>query len=155
MNSIRVHRGTVVREIQASDTTPDYRDSFELTTSSEDTRSAEQWMRAAFEGAPRPVRWFLLLGWRLVLGLRLGPLSAPDYILGWRIASREHNEVRIELQSALMRACLTLHLAGSMAVWHTNVYYIRPMARLLWEPVGVIHRQVVPYLLKRATSLRI
>jgi hypothetical protein len=54
-----------------------------------------------------------------------------------------------------MRARLTLHLANSLATWHTNVYYTRPLARLLWEPVGVIHRQVVPYLLKRAASLRL
>jgi hypothetical protein len=131
---------------------PDYADRFEVAISRMDTRTAEQWYRTAFEEAPHPIRWFLLLGWRRVLGLRLGPRSSPDYILGWRIASREPREVRLELHSTLMMAQLTLHLANSTAVWSTHVVYMHPLARPLWAAVGVIHRQMVPYLLKRAAS---
>lgn len=130
-----------------------YTDRFEVAIPRVDTRTAEQWFRAIFEDAPCPVRWFLLLGWRGVLGLRLGPRPSPDYILGWRIASREAEEVRLELYSALMEAQLTLHLAGSAAVWNTNVSYTQPLARPLWATVGVIHRRIVPYLLRRAASL--
>jgi hypothetical protein len=105
-----------------------------------------------FEDAPRPVHWFLLLGWRRVLGLRLGPRPSPDHILGWRIASRQPEEVRLELHSALMVAQLTLHLASSTAFWSTNVCYTRPLARPLWAAVGMIHRRMVPSLLGRAAS---
>ncbi len=150
---LRVHRVAVIRESRATDTSPDYRDRFEVAIRSTDTRTAEQWLRAVFEDAPRPMRWFLLLGWRGVLGLRLGPRPSPDHILGWRIASEEPDEVRLELHSALMKAQLALRLSSSTAVWSTNVSYTQPLARPLWAAVGVIHRQVVPYLLGRAASL--
>jgi hypothetical protein len=151
--SIRVHRVAVVLETQATDNSPNYRDMFEVPISSADTRTSEQWFRAIFEDAPPPVRWFLLLGWRGVLGLRLRPRPSPDYILGWRIASREPDEVRLELHSAFMKVQLALRLSNSKAVWSTNVYYTRPLARPLWAAVGVIHRRMVPYLLGRAASL--
>lgn len=151
--SIRVHRVAVVLETPATDNSLDYRDMFEVLIPSTDTRTSEQWLRAVFEDAPRPVRWFLLLGWWGVLGLRLGPRPSPDHILGWRIASREPDEVRLELHSVLMNAQLALHLSSSTAVWSTNVSYRRPLARPLWAAVGVIHRQMVPYLLGRAASL--
>jgi hypothetical protein len=131
---------------------PDYRDRFEVAIPRTDSRTAEQWLRAVFEDAPRSVRWFLLLGWRGVLGLQLGPRPSPDHILGWRIASRQSEEVRLELDSALMKAQLTLHLSSSTAVWSTNVSYMRPLARPLWAAVGVIHRRMVPFLLGRAAS---
>jgi Protein of unknown function (DUF2867) len=153
VGSIRVHRVAVVQQTRATDNSPDYRDMFEVPIPSTDTRTAEQWLRAVFEDAPRPVRWFLLLGWRGVLGLRLGPRPSPDHILGWRIASREPDEVRLELHSALMNVQLALHLSSSTAVWSTHVYYTQPLARPLWAAVGVIHRQMVPYLLGRAASL--
>jgi hypothetical protein len=130
----------------------DYSDRFEVAIPRTDTRTAEQWLRAVFEEAPRPVRWCLLLGWQGVLGLRLGPRPSPDHILGWRIVSREPEEVRLELRSGLMKAQLALHLSSSTAVWRTHVSYMQPLARPLWATVGVIHRQMVPYLLGRAAS---
>lgn len=153
--SIRVRRVAVVVQTQNTDNSPDYRDRFEVSIPGTDTRTAEQWLRAVFEEAPRPVRWFLLLGWRGVLGLQLGPRPSPDHILGWRIASREPEDVRLELHSALMNAQLALHLSSSTAIWRTNVFYTKPLARPLWAVVGVIHRQIVPYLLGRAASFQL
>ncbi len=150
--SIRVHRVAPVLECSTIDNPPDYRDAFEVSTDKADTRTSEQWLRAVFEDAPRPMRWFLLLGWRGVLGLRLGPRPSPDHILGWRIASREPDEVHLELHSVFMHAQLFLHLSNLTAVWSTHVYYTRPLARPLWAAVGVIHRQMIPYLLGRAAS---
>jgi hypothetical protein len=130
-----------------------YRDRFEVNIPRTDTRTAEQWWRAVFEDAPRSVRWFLLLGWRGVLGLRLGPRLSPDYILGWRIVESSPEEVCLELHSRLMKVQLTLHLSSSTAVWRTHVSYTHPLARPLWATVGVIHRRMVPSLLRRAASL--
>lgn len=152
--SIRVRRVAAAAQTPATDNVPDYRDSFEVPIRSTDTRTAEQWMRAVFEDAPQPVRWFLLLGWRGVLGLQLGPRPSPDHILGWWITSRETEEVCLELHSALMNAQLALHLANSTAVWNTNVFYTKSLARPLWAVVGVIHRQIVPSLLGRAASFQ-
>jgi uncharacterized protein DUF2867 len=151
--SRRVHRVAASLLTRATDNPPDYTDAFEVPTDRTDTRTPEQWLRALFEDAPRPVRWFLLLGWRGVLGLRLGPRPSSAHILGWRIASREPDEVRLELHSALMKAQLALHLSSSTAVWSTRVYYTQPLARPLWAAVGLIHRLMVPYLLGRAASL--
>ncbi len=103
------------------------------------------------EGAPLPVRWFLLLGWRAGLGLRLGPRSSPEHVLGWRIAAREPDAVRLELQSVLMTAELVLRVAGSTAALASSVSYTRRAARPLWAMALPVHRRVVPYL-RRAAS---
>lgn len=148
---ICAHR--VAAETRAADNPQDYIDAFEVTALRMDTRTPEQWLRTVFESAPRPVRWFLLLGWRWVLGLQLGPRPSPDHILGWRIVSKELDAVRIELRSASMTAQLILSIASSKVVLTTNVYYTRRLAHLLWAPVSLIHRQMIPYLLGRAASL--
>src|SRR5438132_5006213 len=49
-----------------------------------DERSTEQWARAIWEDAPVALRWFIVAGWRFVLGLRLGARHSPDHVLGWR-----------------------------------------------------------------------
>ncbi len=152
VSSIRVRRIAVVRETRATGNSPNYKDMFEVSIPDTDTRTAEQWVRAIFEDAPRPVRWFLLLGWRGVLGLRLGPRTSPDHILGWPIVTREPDAVCLELHSTLLKSQLALNLAGATAVWSTRVYYTWPLARPLWAAVGVIHRQMVPRLLRRAAS---
>ncbi|HZS79281.1 MAG TPA: DUF2867 domain-containing protein [Ktedonobacteraceae bacterium] len=155
IDAIRMHRVAVVVQTPAANNSTDYRVTFEVPISKMDTRTAEQWVRAIFEDAPRPVRWFLLLGWRGVLGLRLGPRASPDHILGWQIVSRDPREVRLELHSALMKFQQTWHLSNSTAVWSTIVSYKKPLARPLWAVVGVIHRQMVPYLLGYAASCQV
>ncbi|GCE15468.1 DUF2867 domain-containing protein [Tengunoibacter tsumagoiensis] len=149
---IRVHRIAADQEIRTTDNPSDYSDAFEVQTSSMDTRTAEQWSRALFEHAPRLVRWFLLLGWRWVLGLRLGPRPSSDHVFGWRIASREPDAIRLELHSTFMTAQLILRVASSTVVLTTNVFYTQRLARPLWAAVGMIHRQMIPYLLRRAAS---
>jgi len=151
--SRRAHRVTATLLTRTTDNPPDYSDAFEVPTDRADTRTPEQWARAVFESAPRKSRWFLLLGWREVLGLRLGPRSSSEHVLGWRIVETSPEAVRLELRSALMTAHLILRVAGSTAVLITNVYYTRPLAHPLWAAVGLIHRQMIPYLLGRAASL--
>ena len=143
--SIRAHRVAAVLETRATDNPPDYSDAFEVPTSSTDTRTPEQWWRAVFAGAPRPVLLFLLLVWRGVLGLRLGPR-------GRGIASTEPDAVRLELHSVFMTFQRLRRVVNSMAVLTTNVYYTRRLARPLWAVVGPIHRRMIPYLLVGAAS---
>ena len=152
-SSRRVHRVAATLETRTTDNPPDYRDAFEVPTDRTDTRTPEQWARAVFESAPRKSRWFLLLGWRGVLGLRLGPRPSSDHVLGWRIVETSPEADRLELRSAVMTAHLILRLASSTAVLTTHVYYTRPLAHPLWAAVGPIHRQMIPSLLGRAASL--
>ncbi len=152
-SSRRAHRVAATLETRTTDNPPDYRDAFEVPTDRTDTRTPEQWARAVFESAPRKSRWFLLLGWRGVLGLRLGPRPSSDHVLGWRIVETSPEAVRLELRSAVMTAHLILRVASSTAVLTTHVYYTRPLAHPLWAAVGPIHRQMIPSLLGRAASL--
>jgi len=103
-SSRRAHRVAAPLETRTTDNPPDYRDAFEVPTDRTDTRTPEQWARAVFESAPRKSRWFLLLGWRGVLGLRLGPRPSSDHVLGWRIVETSPEAVRLELRSAVMTA---------------------------------------------------
>jgi hypothetical protein len=56
----------------------DYSDSFAAETATEDDLGPEQLARAVLEGAPRPVRWLLLAGFRYGLNLRLASLRSAE-----------------------------------------------------------------------------
>ena len=56
-------------------------------------------MREVLEGAPRPVRWFVLFGWRVGLGLRPRAVASPTHVLGWRVVSRTPRVVILAQQS--------------------------------------------------------
>ena len=126
----------------------DYADSF--TVSGPEGRTAEQWARATFEGAARPVRWVLVLGWRVVLGLRLGPRPSPDHVLGWQIIDNSPDEIRLELRSPATTARLVVHVDGARVQLTTLVDHERRRSRPLWAVLAPVHRQFVPYLLTRA-----
>lgn len=66
-------------------TEANYVDAFEVGAPAGGVHSPEQWARAALEGAPQPLRLFIVFGWRVVLGFRLGPQASADHILGWRV----------------------------------------------------------------------
>jgi hypothetical protein len=111
--------------------------------------SAEGWARSVFEGAPVAVRWFVVVGWRLGLGLRLGPRT-PEHVLGWRITGRGANSLTLEQQSWMLTAQLVCWTSNQRSMHATFVRYDRPAARWLWPPVSLLHRRIVPYLLLRA-----
>jgi hypothetical protein len=149
---VDVRRIVPGRDPETTGDRSDYTDAFEVSRPSPDMRSAEEWSRDVFEGAPRAVRWFLLAGWRVVLGLRPSPGWSADHVLGWRIVDHGRQRIGLERKSPIMTAGLVLRLSDSKAVLSTNVDYAGRMARLLWTFVGPIHRQAIPYLLKRAAS---
>ena len=128
----------------------DFTCAYEIEIAPGDDRSAEQWARAAWEGAPAPLRWFMVVGWRFVLRLRLGPPSTPDHILGWRIAERRQDETVCELASTFFHASNTFRRVDGRLVWSTAVTYDRPIARLIWPPVSLLHRPLVRAALRRA-----
>src|SRR5258708_2510408 len=93
--------------------------------SPDDGRSTEQWARSAWEDAPLGVRWFLVAGWRWVLGLRLVPGHARDSVLGWSIVDRLPNETAVEARSRVLTAHNTFRREGGRLIWSTFVRYDR------------------------------
>jgi len=142
-------------QIRALDTLaePDYAAAWEVTIADGDARSAEQWARATFEDAPRALRAFIVTGWRVGLGLRLGPRPSPDHVLGWKIVTAAANPIVLSVQSALLgSAHLVLRVEGSRAVLASFVRYEKLGARPIWSATQPIHHRIVPYLLRRAAS---
>jgi len=132
------------------DADSDYCGGFAIDLPSRNEGSTEQWARTILEGAPVALRWFIVAGWRFVLGLRLGPRHSTEHILGWRITRRLHDETVLEVRSAFLTAHLVFDRDGSRLVWSTFVRYDRRIAALIWPPVSLLHRRIVPYTLARA-----
>jgi hypothetical protein len=130
----------------------DYTYACELTTSTTDDRSAEQWARAVFEGAPRLFRWFIVTGWIVGLGLRLGPRPSPSHVLGWRILSAAPTAIVLGVESFLLSAQLVVQVQNSRVLHTTFVRYERRPARILWAAAEPVHRRVIPYLLGHAAT---
>lgn len=125
-----------------------YEDTFHVATGG--PRSPEEWARAAFEGAPPPVRLFLLFGWRAVLGLRLGPRPSAEHVLGWRITNSGSETIHLTSRSPLMAAQLVMRVEGPGVTLSTHVSFEGRGGRPVWALVGPIHRRLIPYLLGRA-----
>ena len=130
---------------------PDFACGYEIDVAPADDRSAEQWARAAWEGAPAPLRWFIVTGWRLVLRLRLGPRPSPDHILGWKILERRADETVCQLRSSFLNAYNTFRRVEDRLVWSTFVIYDRPIAKVIWPPVSLLHRPLVRVALRQAS----
>jgi hypothetical protein len=132
----------------------DFACGYAIDVAADDHRSSEQWARAAWEGASAPMRWFIVFGWRFVLRLRLGPRHSPDYILGWRIVDRDRAETACQLESPFMNAFNTFRLDQGRLVWSTFVFYERPVARMIWPPLSIVHRLLVRMSLRRAQRVQ-
>ncbi|MEV5574800.1 hypothetical protein AB0L06_32595 [Spirillospora sp. NPDC052269] len=131
----------------------DFACSYEVAIATGDQRTSEQWAREIWEGAAAPLRWFMIIGWRFVLGLRLGPLtSSPEHILGWRIVTNGADEVVCRLGSGSLDADNVFQRLDDTFVWSTFVTYKRRRARVVWPPVSLIHRLLVRISLQRAAE---
>jgi hypothetical protein len=105
-----------------------------------------------FEGAPPILRSCILFGWRVVLGLRLQPLHAPDRVLGWRMVGEtpDHDSLSLEADSRLLRAENLVAVDDHVVLWVTVVHFESRFGRLLWGAASVVHHRTIPYLLDRA-----
>jgi hypothetical protein len=128
----------------------DFACAYEVAIAPGDNRTSEQWARAIWEGAPAPLRWVMLAGWRLVLRLRLGPRHSADHILGWRIVDRGPDETVCQLRSGFLNAHNMFRKVDGKFVWSTFVTYERPIGRVIWPPVSLVHRLLVRIALRRA-----
>jgi hypothetical protein len=130
----------------------DYSDSFEAELAPGDGRSPEQLARAVFEGVPRPVRWLLVAGFRFGLGLRLAPRASSEHVLGWAIVAREPDAITVQAQSWFLTSRLVFRGHESRVTQATFVRYDRPIAAIIWLPVSIVHRQIVPRLVRHAAA---
>ncbi len=157
----RAHRVGVPDAIRSGDEidAPDYASAFEVTLANADAYSAEQCARRAFEGAPRALRWFVLMGWTTVLRLRLGPRTSTDYVLGWKLAAAtpggpEPGRVTLEVHSSLITARKVVEVERSRVTVTTFVRYERRLGRRIWSALAPVHHLTEPLLLTLAASRR-
>lgn len=134
--SVRVRATSPVSVSGVDQREPDFSCAYEVAVPAGDTRSSEEWARVVWEGAPAPLRWFMVAGWRFVLRLRLGPLHSPDHILGWRIVDRSADVIACQLGSRFLNAHNIFRRVDGTLVWSTFVNYERPWARVIWVPVS-------------------
>jgi hypothetical protein len=133
-----------IRSLGAMDS-PDYVDLSTVTVGATD-RSPEEWARALLEVTPTgrsaPVLW-------RALGLRLGPSNSPDYVQGWKIPDRGDDWVRIQAASWFMTAHAVVQFDDGRLSVALFVRYDQPIAAFVWPPVSVMHRRVMPVLLRQ------
>jgi len=150
----RVEVGEVLR---TADTLadPDYATAFEVTVVGAQARSAEEWARVIFEDAPPALRWFVVLGWKTILGLRLGSARSPDHVLGWKIQSKETETVVLEVCSALMTANKVVWVDASRLTVATFIRYDWRWGRAVWSAVAPVHHRTDPLLMTYAASRKL
>jgi Protein of unknown function (DUF2867) len=128
----------------------DYADTFEVAITP--GRTAEQWARAVFEGAPAGMRTFLSIGWRL-LGVQLAPPRVTGHVLGWRIVKDSPDVVVLQARSmAGLTARLVLQADAAALRFATFVRCDRLVGKALWFGVAPLHRLVVSRLLGDAAQ---
>lgn len=109
----------------------------------------EQVVHTTVNGLPR---WLLLLipfVQRAFLGLRLKLRPSPDRLLGWKIADRGENWIRIEAASWFLTGHVVMHVDEGRVSLASFIRYDRRLAAFVWPPVSLIHRQVALTLIRR------
>jgi hypothetical protein len=148
----RSHEVPVPDELTARQdlATTDFAYACRLDVDTAPARSAEQWARAVFEDAPKALRWFIVSGWIVGLGLRLGSRRSRDYVLGWTIVSNTPDVIVLGVGSFMLTARLVVRVSESDVVHATFVRYDRRPAKLIWPIAAVMHRRIIPLLLRGA-----
>jgi Protein of unknown function (DUF2867) len=129
---------------------PDYLDATACAVDGA-ARTAEDWARATFEGAPGPVRVVLRLGWRWGLRLGLGPYPAPGHVLGWPILDGAPDRMVLGVRSSVLGPCrLVVQVEPDRMVLTTVIRYEHRISRPVWTVVGPLHRLITRLLVTRA-----
>jgi hypothetical protein len=129
-----------------------YATAFAVGRAEGDDRTPEEWARSAFEDAPRVVRWFVLFGWRYVLGFVLGPRPSPVHVSGWSVLRTEPAVLVLGVQSRLLTAHKWVRVEHDTVVMTTFVHYAGALGRVAWTLVVPVHHRTEPYLLGRAAA---
>ncbi|HEX2240368.1 MAG TPA: hypothetical protein VHJ82_04430 [Actinomycetota bacterium] len=126
---------------------PDYGDLFTAATPAAEHFSPEQWARAGVSDAAGAAGQFV---WRVILGLRLAPVSSPDHIGGWQIADGDATWTSLVASSWCLTANIVIAVAPEEVSAATFIRYDKPPAAFLWPVVAAGHRSAMPRLLHAA-----
>jgi len=110
----------------------------------------EQLIQAALKGVPRGLLVLVPLVQRVFLGLRLELRPSPDRLLGWKIADRDENWIRIEAASWFLTGHVVMHFDEDRLSFASFIRYDRWLAAIVWPPISLIHRQVALALVRGA-----
>lgn len=149
ISTVRLRRDvpTEIRTLGALENA-DYADI--VTATIEDTPpEPERLVHATVDEMPRWLRLLIIFVQRVFLGLRLEWRASPDHLLGWKIADRDENWVRIETASWFMTAHVLMHVDEGRISVATFIRYDRRLAAFVWPPVAIVHRQVALTLVRR------
>lgn len=125
----------------------DYADHFVLPTDAAAT--VERWARVMFGDTPDAIELFL---WRGLMGLRLSRTASANTVAGWQIGEQSAEWIRLEATSWFLTANLVVQASGDSVALGTFLRYDRWLAHLVWPPLSVLHRRLVPGVLRKAAS---
>ena len=131
---------------------PDYADVFTTTAREVPPRPVDRWFRSVMNEVPEGLRGFTFLAQRGLLGLRLDPRPASGRLIGWRFADGGEDWFRLEAASWMLTGHIVFKADGRHLTFATFVRYDHPLARLVWPPVSLIHRQVGRALMRYAAA---
>lgn len=131
---------------------PDHASSFAADLVGASARSAEKWASSILTGAPRPVDWFVVLGWRVLLRLRLAPPGDLGAIAGWRVTTNRPDSVTLEVGSSLVTARKVLMVDADRLTLTTYVWFQGRRGRVVWSVLAPVHHRVEPLLISLAAS---
>jgi hypothetical protein len=112
----------------------------------------EQVIHATLNGLSRGLLFLIPFVQRVFLGLRLKLRPSPDHLLGWKIADRGENWIRIEAASWFLTGHVVMHVDKGRISFASFIRYDRRLAAFVWPPVSLIHRQVALALVRSATQ---
>ncbi|PMR61548.1 hypothetical protein C1A38_08590 [Verrucosispora sp. ts21] len=125
----------------------DYADHFLLPTDA--AAPVELWARVMFGDTPDAIELFL---WRGLMGLRLSRTVSADTVAGWQIAEQDDEWIRLEATSWFLAANMVVQATGDSVALGTFLRYDRWLAHLVWPPLSILHRRLVPGVLRKAAS---
>jgi hypothetical protein len=100
------------------------------------------------------MRALVVAGWKLGLGLRLGPVPSDDHVLGWKIASISTDLVILEVKFRFGAAHNIVRVEGPRVVVATFVRHEERGGSTVWAMAAPLHHRIVPYLLGHAAEWR-
>jgi hypothetical protein len=148
----RVRQIAVPSEAKARSTLDrvDYADAFLVETAKAQDRTAEEWARAIFDGAPTSMQRKLRLGWQS-LGLKLGPALGDRFVIGWELRRSTPDVVLLGAGSRIgMPAELLVERRDGELLFTTFVRQDNLLARAVWAATEPLHVPVVQRVLAGA-----
>jgi hypothetical protein len=129
----------------------DYADIVTATISETPGGTPDRLIQTALEGVPRGLLFFIPRFQRVFLGLRVKLRPSPDHLLGWKIADRGDNWIRLHAASWFLTGHVVAHIDEGRISLASFLHYDRRPAAFVWPPVSLVHRQVALALVRSAT----